>query len=221
MRRARERLKCDEAFVLQAVLLQRRQAATAWPARPRAPARRRPAGRLRRRGCRSRSPRASAQVGEEIAADLARSTRCTGCCRARSAPARPWWRCARCCRWSTPAARPRCSRPPRCSPSSTTARSASMLGDLAAGRHARRRRRAPGRAAHRLAWAPPRAGRRCSTPPPATAGIVVGTHALLQEHGPVPRPGAGRGRRAAPVRRRAARRAARARPASGRRTCWS
>ncbi|MCA2222872.1 ATP-dependent DNA helicase RecG [Nonomuraea aurantiaca] len=70
MRRARERLKFDEAFVLQAVLLQRRQAATAWPARPRP---RRADGLLT--DFDGRLPfsltEGQALVGEEIAADLA------------------------------------------------------------------------------------------------------------------------------------------------------
>ncbi|MEV1241721.1 ATP-dependent DNA helicase RecG [Nonomuraea sp. NPDC049750] len=70
MRRARERLKFDEAFVLQAVLLQRRQAATAWPARPRP---RRGDGLLA--DFDGRLPfsltEGQALVGEEIAADLA------------------------------------------------------------------------------------------------------------------------------------------------------
>ncbi|MEU1387473.1 MULTISPECIES: ATP-dependent DNA helicase RecG [unclassified Nonomuraea] len=68
--RARKRLKFDEAFVLQAVLLQRRQAATAWPARPRP---RRSGGMLS--DFDGRLPfsltEGQAQVGEEIAADLA------------------------------------------------------------------------------------------------------------------------------------------------------
>ncbi|MFI7146150.1 ATP-dependent DNA helicase RecG [Nonomuraea sp. NPDC050022] len=70
MRRARERLKFDEAFVLQAVLLQRRQAATAWPARSRP---RRADGLLA--DFDGRLPfsltEGQALVGEEIAADLA------------------------------------------------------------------------------------------------------------------------------------------------------
>ncbi|NBE96126.1 ATP-dependent DNA helicase RecG [Nonomuraea sp. KC401] len=68
--RARKRLKFDEAFVLQAVLLQRRQAATAWPARPRP---RRSGGMLA--DFDARLPfsltEGQAEVGEEIAADLA------------------------------------------------------------------------------------------------------------------------------------------------------
>ncbi|MGP3956050.1 ATP-dependent DNA helicase RecG [Nonomuraea sp. 3N208] len=69
--RARKRLKFDEAFVLQAVLLQRRQAATAWPAKPRP---RRDDGLLT--AFDERLPfsltEGQAQVGEEIADDLAR-----------------------------------------------------------------------------------------------------------------------------------------------------
>ncbi|TDD35422.1 ATP-dependent DNA helicase RecG [Nonomuraea terrae] len=68
--RARKRLKFDEAFVLQSVLLQRRQAATAWPAKPRP---RRSDGMLS--DFDERLPFAltegQAAVGEEIAADLA------------------------------------------------------------------------------------------------------------------------------------------------------
>ncbi|MCK2212711.1 ATP-dependent DNA helicase RecG [Actinomadura sp. ATCC 31491] len=71
MGRARQRLKFDEAFVLQSVLLQRRQAATAWPARPRP---RRADGLLAEFD--GRLPFAltegQAAVGEEIADDLAR-----------------------------------------------------------------------------------------------------------------------------------------------------
>ncbi|MEV0230487.1 ATP-dependent DNA helicase RecG [Nonomuraea sp. NPDC050786] len=68
--RARKRLKFDEAFVLQAVLLQRRQAAGALPAKARP---RRPGGMLA--DFDARLPfsltEGQAQVGEEIAADLA------------------------------------------------------------------------------------------------------------------------------------------------------
>ncbi|MFC4007921.1 ATP-dependent DNA helicase RecG [Nonomuraea purpurea] len=70
MGRARKRLKFDEAFVLQAVLLQRRQAATAWPAKARPP---RSDGMLA--DFDTRLPfsltEGQARVGEEIAADLA------------------------------------------------------------------------------------------------------------------------------------------------------
>ncbi|MEU0572086.1 ATP-dependent DNA helicase RecG [Nonomuraea sp. NPDC005983] len=70
VQRARKRLKFDEAFVLQAVLLQRRQAATAWPAKARP---RRDGGLLA--DFDGRLPfsltEGQALVGEEIAADLA------------------------------------------------------------------------------------------------------------------------------------------------------
>ena len=174
-----------------------------------AAARGRPARRLRRRACRSSSPPASGRSARSSPRSWPASTRCTGCCRARSAPARPWWRCGRCCRWSTPAGRRRCSRRPRCSPPSTprhprscSARSAGpasstappsgtrvvlLTGSLpAAARREARCRGADGPGRHRRRH--PRAapgGRR------------------------VRRPRAGRGRRAAPLRRRAARRAAR------------
>src|SRR5690606_31683766 len=70
VQRARKRLKFDEAFVLQAVLLRRRHAATAWPAKPRP---RRDDGILA--AFDERLPfsltEGQAKVGEEIAADLA------------------------------------------------------------------------------------------------------------------------------------------------------
>lgn len=70
VRRARERLKFDEAFLLQSALLQRRRAATAWPAMPRP---RRSGGILA--AFDERLPfsltEGQALVGEEIAADLA------------------------------------------------------------------------------------------------------------------------------------------------------
>ena len=57
-----------------------------------------------------------------------------------------------------------------------------MLGAAGRARHARRRRhRHPGRAAHRLAGARPRAGQTLLDIVSGEAGIVVGTHALLQD----------------------------------------
>ena len=135
-------------------------------------------------------------------------TRCTGCSRARSAPARPSSRCGRCCASSTPAARRRCSRRPRCSPSSTTARSprCSATSPRAACSAAPPTRT---RVALLTGSMPKAAARRGAARRGASgeAGIVIGTHALLEEHGAVRRPRPGRRRRAAPLRRRAARRA--------------
>ena len=129
--RARRRLKWDEAFAVQLTLVQRKHRAAAWPARPRP--------RARRTACWPRSTRAlpyeltdgpaRGRRGDRRRPG-ARRTRCTGCCRARSAPARRCARCGRCSRWSTPAGRRRCSRRPRCSPPSTTAASRDLLGPL-------------------------------------------------------------------------------------------
>ncbi|MEV4180516.1 ATP-dependent DNA helicase RecG [Streptosporangium canum] len=68
--RARKRLKFDEAFLLQAVLLQRRMAASSWPATPRPP---RGDGLLADfdRRLPFQLTEGQQSVGEEIAADLA------------------------------------------------------------------------------------------------------------------------------------------------------
>ena len=129
--RGRDRLRYDEAFVLQIVLARRRAEAAALPATPRRAAGRRPARRLRRAAAVHAHRRPAGGRRRDRRRPGAASTRCTGCCRARSARARPWSRCARCSRWSTRAARRRCSPRPRCWPSSTTARSPRMLGPLA------------------------------------------------------------------------------------------
>ncbi len=87
-----------------------------------------------------------------------------------------------------------------------------MLGGVRAGHQ--------GGAAHRLDGRRRPRDRPCSTWPPARPGIVIGTHALIEDKVAVPRPRPGRRRRAAPLRRRAARRPARQGQAA-RRTCWS
>ena len=95
-------------------------------------------------------------------------TRCTGCCRARSARARPSSRCARCSRSSTPAGRRRCSRPTEVL---AQQHHRSIVGDARRPRRGRlprrRRQRHPRRPAHRLAQRGARGGRRCSTRPRA------------------------------------------------------
>ncbi len=75
-------------------------------------------------------------------------------------------------------------------------------------RDARRCRRGHHRrAAHRLDGQGPAHRRRCSRVASGEAGIVIGTHALLEDAGPVRRPRPRGRRRAAPLRRRAAGRA--------------
>ena len=146
------------------------------------------------------------EVGEEIAADLAAPTPCTGCCRARSARARPSSRCGRCSRWSTPAGRPRCWPPPRCSPSSTTGRSSAMLGRPGRPAACSAAPRSPCSPAR---WAPRPAARRMLDAASGAAGHRRRHPRAAPGARPVRRPRPGRGRRAAPLRRRAARRAAR------------
>ena len=112
----------------------------------------------------------------------ARATRCTGCCRARSAPARPSSRCGRCCASSTPADRRRCSRPTEVLAQQHHRSITAMLGDLAAGGMlGGADRRHPGRAAHRLAGRgrPPRGDARRRLGRGRASSI--GTHALLEE----------------------------------------
>ena len=109
------------------------------------------------------------------------ATRCTGCCRARSARARPSSRCARCCRSSTPAGRRRCWRRPRCSPSSTTARSPRCSATSPAAACSAAPTTAPGSRCSPARWrrGPPRgAARRGRRARPASS---IGTHALLED----------------------------------------
>ena len=144
-------------------------------------ARRRHARRVRRRAAVHPHRRPARDRRRARCRTGARRIRCTGCCRARSARARRSSHCARCCRSSTPAARPRCSRRPRCSPLSTRARSrrcsdrsptaGRLGGDDGATRVAL------------LTGSLPAAARKAALLDAAvgTAGIVVGTHALIQD----------------------------------------
>ncbi len=193
---------------MQALLAQRRLAAASRPGKARPPATDGPAGRVRRAAAVRADRRAAGGRREDRRRPGRRRTRCTGCCRARSARARRSARCGRCCRSSTPAARPRCSRRPRCSPPSTPARCRDLLGPLAAaGELDARRARDPGRAADRLAAAAAR--RRGAGRGRLRRGRHRGRHPRAALRGRrLRRPRPGRGRRAAPLRRRAARRAA-------------
>ena len=179
---ARRRLKWDEALGVQLALAQRRAAAAANPATPR-PAK--PDGVLAAFDARLPFTLTAGQreVGDATRRRARASRiRCTGCCRARSARARRSSRCARCCRWSTPAGRPRCSRRPRCWPPSTPldrARCSARWprpGSSAAPTRATR--------VALLTGSLPAAARKAALLDAASgaAGIVVGTHALIQEH---------------------------------------
>ena len=132
-------------------------------------------------GCRSSSPPASRRSAGSCSTTSRQATRCTGCCRARSAPARRSSRCARCCESSTPAGRRPCWRRPRCSRSSTTARSprcsassrqGGMLGGADDATQVALLTGSLGAAARREAMLDAASG---------SAGIVIGTHALLEE----------------------------------------
>ena len=165
--------------MLQVVLAQRRVEAAELPAT---------AARPERAGLLSRVRRAAAlrltagqqAVAAEIASDLARSHPMHRLLQGEVGVGQDGRRAARDARRrrrrrAGGAARAR----PRCWPSSTTARSPPCSGPLGRARSARRRRRRhPGRAAHRIAGhgGPPPAP--CSTRRRASAGIVVGTHAL-------------------------------------------
>ena len=133
------------------------------------------------RGCRSRSPAGRSRSAARSPTTWRARTRCTGCCRARSARARPSSRCARCSRSSTPAGRRRCSPRPRCSRSSTTARSPRCSARSPSAACSAAPTRARGRAAHRLGRRPPARRQAMLDVASGEAGIVIGTHALLEE----------------------------------------
>ena len=144
-------------------------------------------------------------------------TRCTGCCRATSAPARRSSRSPRCsppCRAGT---RARSWRRPRCSPSSTRSASARCSSDLEVPDDATLRGDRPLRV-ELLTNRTTAAERRASSAGLADGrvDILIGTHALIQEGVEFAVARRRRDRRAAPLRRRAARGAARRRAATAR-----
>ncbi len=119
---ARNRLKWDEAFVLQVALARRRHADAQLPAVARVPA---SDGLLTAFDADLPFTLTEGQqkVSREIFDDLATEHPMHRLLQGRSVRERPWWRCAPCSPSSTRAVRPPCWRPPRCSPSSTTGRS--------------------------------------------------------------------------------------------------
>ena len=123
-RRPSDRLKWDEAFVLQVALARRRAADSALPAVRPGPGGRRTARRPSTRGCRSPSPTGQRKVTDEIFADLATEHPMHRLLQGEVGSGKTAGRAAGDARpSSTPAGRPRCWRPPRCWPSSTTGRS--------------------------------------------------------------------------------------------------
>lgn len=119
---ARDRLRWDEAFVLQVALARRRYADTQLPAKARRSV---PGGLLDAFDATLPFTFTEGQqkVTGEIFDALATEHPMHRLLQGRSGPARRWSPCAPCSGSSTRAARRRCSRPPRCWPSSTTARS--------------------------------------------------------------------------------------------------
>jgi ATP-dependent DNA helicase RecG len=103
--RARARLAFDEAVGLQWALVERRHGGLSETGPP-APLRDDglAAGLMRR------LPFELTAGQEDV------PSRCTGCCRVRSARARPSSRCSPCCRWSTPGISVRCSHRRKCLP---------------------------------------------------------------------------------------------------------
>ena len=157
--------------------------------------------RAHRRAAAGRSPRSSTTSPGR--------TRCTGCCRATSVPARPWWRSARC----------------------STAVQGGHQGALMAPTEVLAEQHATGVRRMLEGVTVPDPGNLFGDRPlrvelltnrvtggerrdvlaglaDGTVDIAIGTHALIQEGVRVPQPRRGRDRRAAPLRRRAACRAA-------------
>ncbi|MGP3934863.1 ATP-dependent DNA helicase RecG [Nonomuraea sp. KM88] len=175
--RARKRLKFDEAFVLQAVLLQRRQAATAWPARPRP---RRSGGMLD--DFDARLPFAltegQAKVGEEIAADLALEHPMHRLLQGEVGAGKTVVALRAMLQVVDAGGQAALLAPTEVLAQQHHRSITTMLGDLAQGGMF------GGTAVTLLTGSMGAAGRRSALLDAAsgTAGIVVGTHALLQEH---------------------------------------
>ena len=132
-------------------------------------------------------------------------TRCTGCSRATSVPARPWSPSARCSRPCRAGTRPRSWRPPRCSPSSTPRACGGCSSDVSVPDPGNLFGDRPLRV--ELLTNRVTGGDRkdvLAGLADGTVDIAIGTHALIQDARRVRQPGRGRGRRAAPIRCRAA-----------------
>ena len=214
------RLKWDEALVLQAVLAQRRLAAAALPATAR-PAR----GGGLAGAFDARLPfsltAGQRDVGAEIAADLARDHPMHRLLQGEVGSGKTIVAVRAMLQVIDAGGQAALLAPDR------GARAAALPLGVAtcSARSARQARLGGAEVATRVALltgSQPAAARREALLDAASgaAGIVIGTHALLTEQRAVRRPRPGRDRRAAQVRRGAARRAARARPRTPGRTCW-
>ncbi|MEU4700212.1 ATP-dependent DNA helicase RecG [Nonomuraea dietziae] len=175
--RARKRLKFDEAFVLQAVLLQRRAAAVAWPAK----ARPRVAGGMLA-AFDERLPfsltEGQAAVGEEIAADLAMEHPMHRLLQGEVGAGKTVVALRAMLQVVDAGGQAVLLAPTEVLAQQHHRSITSMLGDLAAGGMF------GGTAVGLLTGSMGTAARRSALLDAAsgTAGIVVGTHALLQEH---------------------------------------
>ena len=218
----RDRLRFDEAFVLQVVLARRRAEMAALAATSRVARDGRSARGVRRAAAVRADRRPAARSAAQIAGRPGPRPSDAPAAAGRGRLRQDRRRAAGDARGRRQRGPGRAARPDRgARRSSTTARITAMLGPLARARPARRRRpTAPGSRCSPARSRPRRAAAALLDVASGDAGIVVGTHALLEEQRRVRRPRPGRRRRAAPVRRRAARRAARKAERS-RRTCWS
>lgn len=177
VQRARKRLKFDEAFVLQAVLLQRRQAAVAWPAKARP---RRAGGLLSDFDGRLPFTLTEGQsaVGEEIAGDLAREHPMHRLLQGEVGAGKTIVALRAMLQVVDAGGQAVLLAPTEVLAQQHHRSITAMLGDLAAGGMF------GGTAVALLTGSMGTAARRSALLDAAsgTAGIVVGTHALLQEH---------------------------------------
>ncbi|MFI6323871.1 ATP-dependent DNA helicase RecG [Nonomuraea sp. NPDC050556] len=177
VQRARDRLKFDEAFVLQAVLLQRRNASAAWPAKPRPRA---SSGLLT--DFDARLPwsltEGQAAVGEEIAADLALSHPMHRLLQGEVGAGKTVVALRAMLQVVDAGGQAALLAPTEVLAQQHHRSISAMLGDLAQGGMF------GGTAVSLLTGSMNTAARRSALLDAAsgTAGIVVGTHALLQEH---------------------------------------
>ncbi|WP_214323313.1 ATP-dependent DNA helicase RecG [Nonomuraea sediminis] len=175
--RARQRLKFDEAFVLQAVLLQRRAAAVAWPAKPFP---RKDGGMLA--DFDARLPfsltEGQAQVGEEVAADLALAHPMHRLLQGEVGAGKTVVALRAMLQVADAGGQAALLAPTEVLAQQHHRSITTMLGDLAQGGMF------GGTAVTLLTGSMGAAARRAALLDAAsgTAGIVVGTHALLQEH---------------------------------------